>query len=118
MRLEEKIMKRPAVALATVAAIGGMGLVSLGPATATAAENAATVAAAAERTATFSVERMTCASCPITVRMAIEAVPGVKSVEVDFESKTATVVFDPAVATIEAIAAASANAGYPATPQS
>ena len=42
---------------------------------------------------------------------------GVKSVEVDFPSKTATVVFDPAVATVEDIAAASANAGYPAEPK-
>ena len=44
----------------------------------------------------------------------MERVPGVTSVMIDFEAKTATVVFDPATATIEAIAAASADVGYPA----
>lgn len=71
---------------------------------------------AALRTATFTVENMTCAACPITVRTAMKRVKGVKSVDVDFAARTATVVFDPAVTTAEAIAEASANAGYPATP--
>jgi mercuric ion binding protein len=62
------------------------------------------------------VENMTCALCPVTVRTAMERVPGVKSVAVDFKAKTATVVFDPSVTTVEAIAAASTNAGYPARP--
>ena len=44
----------------------------------------------------------------------MESVSGVKSVSVDFEHKTATVVFDPAVTDRAAIAAASTNAGYPA----
>jgi mercuric ion binding protein len=39
----------------------------------------------------------------------------VQSVEIDFDAKTATVIFDPTVAAPEAIAAASTNAGYPAT---
>ncbi|MFZ5617876.1 MAG: heavy-metal-associated domain-containing protein, partial [Pseudomonadota bacterium] len=34
---------------------------------------------------------------------------------VDFDAKTATVVYDPSVATADEIAAASTNAGYPAT---
>ena len=71
---------------------------------------------AALRTATFSVENMTCASCPITVRLAMEGVEGVRSAEVDFEAKSAIVVFDPALTDPEAIAAASTNAGYAATP--
>jgi len=77
----------------------------------------ASVAAAAERTVTLAVEKMTCALCPITVRRAIEDVTGVKRVEVDFESKTAIVVFDDAQATIPEIAEASRLAGYPATPK-
>lgn len=71
-------------------------------------------AAEAEQTATFDVPGMTCALCPVTVRKAMEGVEGVKSVTVDFDARTATVVFDPAKTTIEAIATASANAGYPA----
>lgn len=73
--------------------------------------------AANEQTAIFVVERMTCAACPITVRAAMQGVDGVNSVSVDFGAKTATVVFDPAKTTIEAIAAASANVGYPAVSQ-
>jgi mercuric ion binding protein len=75
------------------------------------------IAAAAERTVTLAVEKMTCALCPITVRTAIEQVVGVKDVEVDFESKTAVVVFDDAEASVEDIAEASRLAGYPATPK-
>jgi mercuric ion binding protein len=40
---------------------------------------------------------------------------GVKSVAVDFDAKTATVVFDPSATNADAIASASANAGYPAS---
>jgi mercuric ion binding protein len=75
-------------------------------------------AIAEEKTTTFNVENMTCATCPITVRKAIEQVSGVKSVTVDYESKTAIVVFDPNVTTPVKIGAASTNAGYPAKPVS
>lgn len=71
-------------------------------------------AAAAERTITLTVQNMTCALCPITVRTAIEHVTGVKDVQVDFETKTAVVVFDDAQATPLDIAEASREAGYPA----
>ncbi len=71
-------------------------------------------AEATEATAHFSIENMTCATCPISVRKAMKRVDGVKSVDVDFESKIATVVYDPAVTTPAAIAAASTNVGYPA----
>ena len=71
-------------------------------------------AATTEQRAVFAIENMTCALCPVTVKKAMEGVAGVKSVVIDFEAKTATVVFDPSQATITAIAAASTNAGYPA----
>lgn len=74
----------------------------------------ASVAAAAERTITLAVENMTCALCPVTVRTAIEHVAGVKDVQVDFESKTAVVVFEDAKASVAEIAEASRQAGYPA----
>jgi mercuric ion binding protein len=74
----------------------------------------ASVAIAAQRTVTLTVENMTCALCPITVRTAIEHVTGVKDVQVDFETKTAIVVFDDAEATLQDIAEASRQAGYPA----
>ncbi|WP_286829260.1 MULTISPECIES: heavy-metal-associated domain-containing protein [Kordiimonas] len=69
---------------------------------------------ATQKTVTFTIEKMTCAMCPITVRKAMEKVAGVLFVETDYDSKTATVVFDPSRVNTDAIAAASTNAGYPA----
>ena len=74
----------------------------------------AEAAVAASQSATFAIEDMTCALCPVTVRKAMEGVSGVKSVSVDFEKKNATVAFDSAVTDTAPIAAASTNAGYPA----
>lgn len=68
----------------------------------------------AQQTQTFAIKNMTCALCPITVHKAMSNVAGVKSVDVNFESKTATVEFDPAVTTVDEIAQSSTNAGYPA----
>lgn len=68
----------------------------------------------AEQTVTFAVDNMTCALCPVTVKRAMEGVEGVHAVEIDFEARTATVVFDTGATSAEAIASASANAGYPA----
>ena len=73
--------------------------------------------AAQVQVASFDVANMTCATCPITVKKAMTAVHGVRSVKVDFESKTATVEFDPKATNAAAIAAASTNAGYPAKPR-
>lgn len=73
--------------------------------------NAAT---AQTRTATFAVANMTCATCPITVKTAMKGLPGVQSVNVSFEKKTAVVVFDPSRVKPTAIAAASTSLGFPA----
>ena len=74
-------------------------------------------ALAEQQTVTLAVEKMTCALCPFTVSKAIESVDGVKSVDVDYDSKTAEVTFDDAITDVNAVAAASTDAGYPATPQ-
>ncbi len=70
--------------------------------------------AAALRTATLSVENMTCALCPLTVKKAMAKVDGVSKVEVSYEKREAVVTFDDARTTVQAIAKASADAGYPA----
>jgi len=72
---------------------------------------------AGERTVTFAIENMTCAACPYTVKKSMASVPGVTRVDVSFEAKTATVTFDDAKASADAIGAASTNAGYPARPR-
>ena len=73
------------------------------------------VATAAEKTATFSVPGMTCALCPLTIKTAMSGVAGVKSVDAEFATKMATAVFEDTETNVDAIAEASANAGYPAT---
>lgn len=72
------------------------------------------VAQATERTVKFAVDNMNCGTCPLTVRKAMQGVTGVKSVKVDYKAKTAVVVFDDTATTVDAIATASTNAGYPA----
>lgn len=67
------------------------------------------------KTVTLAVENMTCSLCPITVRKALEKVPGVAQAKVSFESKTAAVTFDPGKTTVEALTRATTNAGYPST---
>lgn len=69
---------------------------------------------AGERTVTFAVGNMTCASCPYIVKSSMAEVPGVAEVAVSFKAKTATVTFDDAKTNPDTIAAASMNAGYPA----
>jgi mercuric ion binding protein len=63
--------------------------------------------------ATFKIEKMTCATCPITVRKAMQRVDGVKEVTVDFDSKTATVIYDASLTNTKQIAFSSSNVGFP-----
>ncbi|MBA3069849.1 MAG: heavy-metal-associated domain-containing protein [Hyphomonas sp.] len=93
--------------LAGLAVVGGMALAG-------AQSRQTGVAEAQQTTARFSVENMTCATCPISVKKAMMRVDGVKSVKIDFRTKTAEVVYDPAATSPEMIAAASTNVGYPA----
>ena len=71
-------------------------------------------ALAEERIVNFSVPGMFCASCPYVVQAAMGSVDGVLSVTADAEKRTALAVFDDAVTGVEAIGAASTNAGYEA----
>ncbi len=75
-------------------------------------------AEAAEQTISMSVERMTCALCPLTIRKAMERVDGVQHVDVDYDTKTATVTFDDTKTTAADIAQASTDVGYPSKPVS
>lgn len=76
---------------------------------------AACTHAAAERHVTLQVSNMTCATCPIAVRVALEKAPGVATVKVDFKSRLAVVSFDPAKTTPDALMKATEDAGFPST---
>ncbi len=65
--------------------------------------------------ARFTIENMTCVTCPVSVRKAMMRVDGVKEVEVDFDSKIAAVTYDAARTNPVEIAAASTDVGYPAS---
>lgn len=77
--------------------------------------SAALPAILAEQTVLLNIERMSCALCPLTVRKAMERVDGVQQVDVDYDTRTATVTFDDSSTTAAEIAQASTDVGYPAT---
>ena len=74
-----------------------------------------TLFAGSLQTVTLDVRNMTCAVCPITVKKALERVPGVTAAKVDFDKKTAGISFDPDKASLAALTKATADAGYPSS---
>ena len=66
-------------------------------------------------TVTLDVQNMSCAVCPITIKKALERVPGVTDAKVDFDKKTASISFDPDKANLAALTKATADAGYPSS---
>jgi mercuric ion binding protein len=71
--------------------------------------------AAPPRTVTLQVQNMTCGTCPLVVRKALERVPGVSATTVDYDKKTATVTFDPDRVKPATLAEATTNAGFPSS---
>lgn len=67
---------------------------------------------ATQQTVILSVPGMICASCPYIVESAISAVDGVDEVSADFETRSATVIFDDAVTSPAEIRKATAAIGY------
>lgn len=68
---------------------------------------------AAPQTATLTVEGMTCAACPITVKKALNKLPGVSRTEIDFDKHQAIVTYDDAKTSADALMRATREAGYP-----
>lgn len=76
----------------------------------------ATLATAGEpKNVVLDVPGMDCSLCPITVRKALERVPGVLEARAFWPDKRAEVKYDPDRVTPAALAAALADTGYPAT---
>lgn len=98
------------IGIAVLAMAGGGVALALG----SSGQDRPVAAATAQRQTTFAIENMTCATCPITVKKAMEGVTGVTAVSVDFAAKTARATYNPRRTNAAAIAAASTNAGYPA----
>ncbi len=71
------------------------------------------LAQAGERTVSLAVENMYCSACPHIVSKSLDRVDGVVAVAVSNETKTATVTFDDARASIADLIKATTDAGYP-----
>ncbi|WP_395408558.1 mercury resistance system periplasmic binding protein MerP [Pseudoduganella sp. UC29_106] len=71
---------------------------------------------AAPKAVTLSVPGMDCATCPITVKMALGKVPGVSTIEIALEKREAMVTFDDAKTSVAALMHATEAAGYPSKP--
>ncbi|MFQ6092146.1 MAG: cation transporter [bacterium] len=66
------------------------------------------------KTATLSVEGMTCGGCVTRVTNALENLPGVRSAEVSLETESAKVRYDPNKVDIDSMIKAVKDAGYTA----
>lgn len=62
---------------------------------------------------TLNVPKMSCGHCKMTIEDAGSALPGVKSIVADLETKAVEVSFDENVVALEDIKNALAQAGYP-----
>lgn len=71
--------------------------------------------AASEQTVTLDVPGMTCAFCPVTIRKALKKVDGVIEAKASYDTKTATVTFDPSKTSVEQLTQVTAEVGYPST---
>ena len=71
--------------------------------------------AAAPPTTVLDVQDMTCSMCTITIRKALEKVPGVIGVTVDYDHKTATVKYDGDKTNPSVLTKATTDAGFPST---
>ncbi len=68
---------------------------------------------AAEKTITLNVDNMYCASCAPIVKKSLQQILGVSQVAVSQKRNTATVTYDDAKVSVEALITATKNAGYP-----
>ncbi len=68
---------------------------------------------AATRQVTLTVPTMDCATCPVTIKVALMKVPGVSKAVVSYKRRTAVVTFDDAKADVAALTHATDGAGYP-----
>ena len=68
---------------------------------------------AAIQQVTLTVPTMDCATCPVTIKVALLKVPGVSRAVVSYARRNARVSFDDAKTNIAALTKATEDAGYP-----
>jgi mercuric ion binding protein len=70
-------------------------------------------ATAANRTVVLTIPTMDCATCPITIRMALMHIVGVSKAKVSYDRREARVTFDDAKTSVAALTEATKDVGYP-----
>jgi len=75
-------------------------------------------ALAAQKTVVLSVPSMNCAACPITVRAALNKVPGIAKVKATLVPPEVVVTFDDAKTDVQQLMQATRDAGYPSSVKS
>lgn len=70
---------------------------------------------ATQQSVTLSVPGMSCATCPITVKMALTKLGGVVDVKSSLDKRETTVIYDDARVSPEALTQATTEAGFPST---
>jgi len=68
---------------------------------------------AATQRVTLTVPTMDCATCPVTIKVALMKVPGVSKAVVSYKHRTALVTFDDTKTDVAALTHATDAAGYP-----
>jgi mercuric ion binding protein len=75
--------------------------------------SASPIIIAAEKVVTLGVDNMTCISCPYQVQKSLTHVDGVSEAEASLETGQAVVTYDDSQTNVEALVAATTNAGFP-----
>jgi len=70
--------------------------------------------AATPRTVVLKVDNMTCPTCAVTIDTVLDKIMGVSDSRIDTEAGTVTVTIDEEQVAADTVAAAIANAGFPA----
>jgi mercuric ion binding protein len=71
---------------------------------------------AATEITTLKVSGMTCSACPITVKKALQRVPGVSKIDVNYPQREVVVTFDDAKTNQAALVKATSDVGFPSQP--
>jgi mercuric ion binding protein len=71
------------------------------------------LASAATRTVVLTIPTMDCATCPITIRIALLRVAGVSKAKVSYDRREARVTFDDSKTDVAALTEATKDVGYP-----
>ncbi len=66
-----------------------------------------------EQTVTLAVDNLFCATCPYIVKQVLAKVPGVRVVEVSYETKTAVVTFEDSETDVAALTEATGCVVFP-----